>query len=656
MNGGLLRNAVLAAADVTALVVSWVLALWGYWAVGIGHYKFGWAFYLKFSPAVAAFLLANAAMRLYHGQPFSPSAPVSPPEEMRRLTLSALLVHVGIIAALAIAYQSTVHHSRAVILIAGVLTALLAQPVRNVARRLLQRLSVGQISVSVCGDRVQSARLRRFFAYDAYLGFRPVGPDEKTDVAVVCGVGGKDVSDLLMSYAHVLCFPGDLLPPVGGALTVSVNGLGGIAFDSRRRMRLPRLVKRLMDGSLAAIGLVVFSPAFLLAALLVRTTSRGPVFLRRKMFGLDGQPFRLWEFRTTVDSGEGVQATSVGRFLRRTSLSVLPRLLNVVAGDMSLVGPSPVTAKERVRYGSAYGTVSSVRPGVTGLWRAAGCRSDDYERRAALDAYYALNWSPWMDLWILLSSVGAIFLLNDAAGLKLVVAAHKRYRMPSGSAYVPLQVGAEGKPPIGFLRDDTGENISARNANYCELTGLYWAWRNLDAEAIGLVHYRRLFKATSQAISIALETHDAVLPQPRRYVIETNYSQYAHAHHAEDLDATRAVIAERCADYLPAFDAVMRRTSGHRFNMFVMRRDVLDRYCTWLFDVLFALEARLDISAYSPNDARVFGFVAERLLDVWLERNDVSFVELPVRHLESQHWPTKIVRFLRRKFSGGGAR
>ena len=84
--------------------------------------------------------------------------------------------------------------------------------------------------------------------------------------------------------------------------------------------------------------------------------------------------------------------------------------------------------------------------------------------------------------------------------------------------------------------------------------------------------------------------------------------------------------------------------------MLVMKREVLDAYCTWLFDILFELERRLDISSYSTNDARVFGFVAERLLDVWLVATGRSCAELPVRNLESQHWPRKIVNFLLRKF------
>lgn len=235
--------------------------------------------------------------------------------------------------------------------------------------------------------------------------------------------------------------------------------------------------------------------------------------------------------------------------------------------------------------------------------------------------------------------------------LRIVIAAHKPYPMPFDDAYLPLQVGAAGKPSIeGFGRDDDGENISVRNPNYCELTGLYWAWKNLKADAVGLVHYRRHFNATPERIATLLERHDIILPRKRNYFIETNYSQYAHAHHALDLDLTRKILVERHPECDSAFDRVMKRTSGHRFNMLVMKREALDAYCTWLFDILFELERRLDVSSYSRNDARVFGFVAERLLDVWLEATGRTFAELPVRNLESQHWPRKIVNFLLRKF------
>lgn len=240
-------------------------------------------------------------------------------------------------------------------------------------------------------------------------------------------------------------------------------------------------------------------------------------------------------------------------------------------------------------------------------------------------------------------------------GLKIIVATHKPYRMPEDPAYLPVQVGAAGKPPIGdWQRDDAGENISARNPNWCELTGLYWAWKNLTADAVGLVHYRRHFKgrdgiATGAEMAALLENTDVILPRKRNYFIETTRSQYVHAHHEEDLDVTREILAERHPEYVTAFDAAMASTKGHRFNMFAMRRPRFDAYCTWLFDILFELERRLDISSYSPYDARVFGFVAERLLDVWIATNGIRFTELPVLHLESQRWPRKIFAFLKRK-------
>ncbi len=233
---------------------------------------------------------------------------------------------------------------------------------------------------------------------------------------------------------------------------------------------------------------------------------------------------------------------------------------------------------------------------------------------------------------------------------KIVIATHKMFVPPKNGIYFPLQVGASGKESIGLSRDDTGDNISAKNSGFCELTGLYWAWKNLPAETIGLCHYRRYFKASPEHIESLLTTVDCILPKQRNYFIETTYSQYAHAHHAADLDMARTIIAERHSGYLAAFDETMKSTKGHRFNMLIMKRVLLDRYCSWLFDILFELERRLDVSTYSKYDRRVFGFVGERLLDAWILANNIPYAELPVLHTESQHWPRKIFNFLRRKF------
>lgn len=248
--------------------------------------------------------------------------------------------------------------------------------------------------------------------------------------------------------------------------------------------------------------------------------------------------------------------------------------------------------------------------------------------------------------------------------IKIIVATHKKYWMPSDSMYIPVHVGAKGKESIGYQRDDEGDNISEKNANYCELTGLYWAWKNLDAEYIGLAHYRRHFSNRSKSgdktrrvitkgeLEEKLKKTDVLLPTPRNYWIESNYSQYVHAHHAIDLDTTKQILEEKYPEYVKAWDECMKKTSGHRFNMFIMKKDKFNAYCKWMFDVLFELENRLDISSYNKNDSRVFGFVSERLLDIWLQTNNVDYMNTSYIFMEKQNWLKKGSSFLMRKLKG----
>lgn len=244
--------------------------------------------------------------------------------------------------------------------------------------------------------------------------------------------------------------------------------------------------------------------------------------------------------------------------------------------------------------------------------------------------------------------------------IKIIIACHREGPVPDDPCYLPVEVGAALRAEAipGFTPDNTGDNISRKNENYCELTALYWAWKNLDADALGLVHYRRYFARRHFSRQIAEEADflkalaeaPVILPVKRRYWIETIYSQYIHAHHEQDLSVTRAVIAERCPAYLAAYDRKMNMRSGHAFNMLVMRRELFDAYCSWLFSVMFEVEKRLDISSYDAYNARVFGFLTERLLDVWIETMRVPYTEMPVFNVESQHWPRKGTTFVLRKF------
>lgn len=248
--------------------------------------------------------------------------------------------------------------------------------------------------------------------------------------------------------------------------------------------------------------------------------------------------------------------------------------------------------------------------------------------------------------------------------IKIIVASHKKYWMPADDIYLPLHVGKEGKADIGFIGDNTGDNISNKNANYCELTGLYWAWKNLPAEYIGLCHYRRYFTRSNprscskkkQVILTKAEweellnEHPIIVPDKRKYYIETNRSHYNHSHYAKDLDMTEKIIQEKYPQYSAAFIKVMNRTWAHMFNMFVMRRYYFDEYCNWLFDVLQELEKRTDITNYNAVEARIYGYISELLLDVWLETNQLEYYEQNVAFLEPQNWLKKGGTFLKRKF------
>ncbi len=251
--------------------------------------------------------------------------------------------------------------------------------------------------------------------------------------------------------------------------------------------------------------------------------------------------------------------------------------------------------------------------------------------------------------------------------VKIIVAAHKAYRMPEGDIYLPVQVGAYRKPSIGYARDDSGDHISGKNPSYCELTGLYWLWKNVNAEYYGLVHYRRLFANPGLRIPskdfysavldgphlerILRET-DIVLPRKRNYFIETIYSHYAHTHYHEHLDVTRQVLLKRCPEYVPAFDALMRGRTAHMFNMMIMSREKFFAYCTWLFPILEEVAPQFSGEDYASFQKRYIGRLGELLLNVWVNANEYPFQTLPVIMTEKVHWPKKICAFLAAKFLG----
>ena len=253
--------------------------------------------------------------------------------------------------------------------------------------------------------------------------------------------------------------------------------------------------------------------------------------------------------------------------------------------------------------------------------------------------------------------------------IKVIIATHKEYQMPTDDLYLPLHVGADSnKNKTDYKKDNTGKNISKKNPYFCELTGLYWAWKNLKADYIGLVHYRRHLTNSNKRYKTTLEKFknvltlkeaddlltntDIILPNKRKYYIENLYDHYKHTMYIEPLDETRKIIEDKYPKYLKEFDKLKKRTSAHMFNMMIMKKDILDDYCTWLFDILFELEKRFKDTKYDQFHSRFYGRVSELLLDVYINTNNLSYKEVRFMDMEYINWWKKGTSFLKAKFFG----
>jgi len=250
--------------------------------------------------------------------------------------------------------------------------------------------------------------------------------------------------------------------------------------------------------------------------------------------------------------------------------------------------------------------------------------------------------------------------------IKLIIAAHKQCELPNDKIYLPVQVGKSLHPEMsleGYQPDNEGENISEKNLHFCELTALYWGWKNVNADYVGLVHYRRYLGIrrdnekfasvlTGEEAEKLCSQYDIILPQKRRYFIETILSHYEHTHDISHLEKTRRIIKKCSPDYLLAFDKVMNRTWAHMFNMFIMKKTLMDNYCQWMFPILFELERQVDLKNMSSFDARLFGRVSEFLLDVWIEKNNLPYKEVRMIQIGDENWPVKVRSFLMAKFFG----
>ncbi len=248
------------------------------------------------------------------------------------------------------------------------------------------------------------------------------------------------------------------------------------------------------------------------------------------------------------------------------------------------------------------------------------------------------------------------YLFVGVMEIMIYVITHKDFddSIVNKKGYRILHVGKNSNCKDWYLRDDTGDNISEKNPGFCELTGLYWIWKNakeMEDDAVGLVHYRRFFTyavddllytyfnkkarlVSFEDIERGLKKHDVILPVPLT-IARSVRGFYGDYHNPKDLIAIREVIEVLYPEYLGTFDRIM---NGHHFyfgNMIITKRKLLNKYCEWLFSILEIVEKRIANSNIDDDyQSRKFGFLSERLIQVWIEHNRLRIKTYPVYNTE----------------------
>lgn len=218
---------------------------------------------------------------------------------------------------------------------------------------------------------------------------------------------------------------------------------------------------------------------------------------------------------------------------------------------------------------------------------------------------------------------------------KIYVITHKDFKYNILDIYQPIFVGNK-KPAenIKYISDSSGVNIANKNENYCELTAIYWIWKNIhDCDNVGIVHYRRYFvygfcsKLVDDKYiekNLVKKHYDIILP----YKFKTKHSVYKHfidspSGKDKDLINLRKIIAKKYPEYIESYDYVMSSRKASYCNMMISSKKIYNDYCTWLFDILFDLEEITDLTGYTQQQKRIYGFLSEFLLNVYVRKNNL---------------------------------
>jgi len=456
----------------TAFVISDMMGVmlsigWGFFWVKI----IGWGIlndkgiintksFVTYWPYLLAFILIFQILNLY------PGISLAPAEELRRFFIGSFLAHGGIILSRYIEKGSW-DPITAALIVSCFFSTIILLTARDMTHWLLYKTRLGGIPAVVYGSGSVGKLVVDCLLGNIKTGYVPVlildddpqGIDEYRGIPVIhnTSIGPEIVKRYRIKMAMMAMSELDnqkmkhiintsvsafrysiLIPDFFSAVNIgmSVRDLGGVlgfVTSNKLKMWWNLKIKRFMDMVIVCAGGIFILPFLFFIALLIKITSPGPVLYRHKRLGMNGKYFYAYKFRSMVIDAQArlqgllesdaemkkeweqshklvndPRVTGIGRFLRRTSIDEFPQLINVLKGEMSLVGPRPIVDDEVKKYGEDFNRVFSVKPGLTGLWQVSGRSDTDYNARVAYDTYYLQSWSGWLDLWVLFQTFGAI--------------------------------------------------------------------------------------------------------------------------------------------------------------------------------------------------------------------------------------------------------
>ncbi|MDR3324659.1 MAG: undecaprenyl-phosphate galactose phosphotransferase WbaP [Spirochaetaceae bacterium] len=416
--------------------------------------------FVGYWPYIPVFILIFQMLSLY------PGTSLAPAEELRLLFIGSFIAHGGIIfsryiedgeldyitVALAVSYIASTGvflSSRAFFRflwsksrLGGIATAIYGggEMGRMIVDKLVDHKTLGYRPVVILDDDVGTGDEYRGIpiVHDAYSGQEIVRRTGLKMAVVAMGhLKRKDlvrlVNNSVSAFRHSI-----LIPDFFGITAIWVsardfNGILGLATTQRLKKPANLFIKRTIDLSIVVVGGLVILPFLLLIALCIRLTSKGPAIYGHKRIGVNGKRFVTYKFRTMVSDADArlrellardpqarkeweesakikndPRITGFGKFLRKTSLDEFPQLINVLKGEMSLVGPRPIVDAEIDKYGEDFARIFSVKPGISGLWQVSGRSETNYADRVSFDTYYMQNWSVWLDLWVLHKTISVV--------------------------------------------------------------------------------------------------------------------------------------------------------------------------------------------------------------------------------------------------------